>query len=676
MGLFTKTGEDSPDIIYTQEFRVANGVRYLGYMERENAVSPEQENDLQRERNVQNDPDVGKNFKGYLGYTDRKAATKMEDDLTNEEKGDYPTFTQGSYELSEKQHQELINNLRQAQKNKSLLWAGVISFSPEFIEKSGLMNADGSVNQKAIKTAVMNAMPDYLKAEGLDNPQTFWWGDIHLNTNHVHVHLAISQKKNTRPLKENGEPKGMFHTKSIRKLKSILHHELANEESRTRTIALEKSLDYHKGVMKNLESRLIKQDQQLEKLLVNLQQTLPDYKDKRKWRASNHSVDFKESRELAYDLVDYLLDHQLSNSYAFYTNSSQQLDEVAKVSYGNNIKDTVQPRDDKLRDQLVNLLFTNLRDYESKRKLYKKDRLQILKDQGPELNKRIMKAEETALKSMDGSSDVTREIRMRLGLRRYYLKLYNLDQQIDDLTKRIDGLYSLGELTKLSPFIRYYQEQQVLLKIEKKPQRGLTQQEKELQTVLRGKYQDVKKLSIEKATPDRISKRLEQLKKEQQLLKSNRKDPGIKYITSDLKQLLNQYQDEIKVLQIKGQIHENNNKLPLNERKRVNGPLFQELKKIYLRIEDPANHPNRPIVDYLDKHLFNKQLPESKKSTKREPPKRSAVLAQGITRSLSNLIESSKSSSKYRSKRALRERLDKDDDLEREDEKERRREER
>ncbi|WP_235980992.1 MULTISPECIES: hypothetical protein [Limosilactobacillus] len=46
MGLFTKTGEDSPDIIYTQEFRVANGVRYLGYMERENAVSPEQENDL------------------------------------------------------------------------------------------------------------------------------------------------------------------------------------------------------------------------------------------------------------------------------------------------------------------------------------------------------------------------------------------------------------------------------------------------------------------------------------------------------------------------------------------------------------------------------------------------------------------------------------------------------
>lgn len=124
MGLLTKTGEDSPDIIYTQEFRVANGVRYLGYMERENAVSPEQENDLQRERNIQNDPDVGKNFKGYLGYTDRKAATKMEDDLTNEEKGDYPTFTQGSYELSEKQHQELINNLRQAQKNKSLLWGG------------------------------------------------------------------------------------------------------------------------------------------------------------------------------------------------------------------------------------------------------------------------------------------------------------------------------------------------------------------------------------------------------------------------------------------------------------------------------------------------------------------------------------------------------------------------
>lgn len=170
MGLFKKTDSNSPDIIYTQEFRLANGSRYLDYMERKNAISPEDTNNLQRNQHTQNDPDMPKNYKGYLGYMDRKAATKMENDLSENEKGDYPTFTQGTYELSEEQHKQLVANLKEAQKNKSLLWAGVISFSPEFIEKSGLMYDDGTVNQKAIKTAVMAAMPDYLKAEGLNSP--------------------------------------------------------------------------------------------------------------------------------------------------------------------------------------------------------------------------------------------------------------------------------------------------------------------------------------------------------------------------------------------------------------------------------------------------------------------------------------------------------------------------
>lgn len=58
----------------------------MGYTERSEALSPEKENDLQRSENVQNDPDVPKNYKGYLGYTDRKAATKMEKDLDDQEK--------------------------------------------------------------------------------------------------------------------------------------------------------------------------------------------------------------------------------------------------------------------------------------------------------------------------------------------------------------------------------------------------------------------------------------------------------------------------------------------------------------------------------------------------------------------------------------------------------------
>lgn len=233
----------SPDIIYTQEFRVANGTRYLQYTERKEAINPSPEDIEISNKNFQQDPDLPENFEGYLGYTDRKAATKMEDDLDEKLKGDYPTFSQGVYELSEEQHQQLINNLKEAQTNKAMLWAGVISFSPEFLTKAGLYDPKTKkVNQKLIKKAIQNAMPNFLANEGLDNQETFWWGDIHLNTDHVHVHLAISQRHNTRPLK-NRVPKGMFKNKSIRLFKSQIHHELENKKSRSRMIEIEKALD-------------------------------------------------------------------------------------------------------------------------------------------------------------------------------------------------------------------------------------------------------------------------------------------------------------------------------------------------------------------------------------------------------------------------------------------------
>ncbi len=660
MGLFTKNGDKSPDIIYTQEFRLANGARYLGYTERSEALSPEKENDLQRSENVQNDPDVPKNYKGYLGYTDRKAATKMEKDLDDQEKGDYPTFTQGAYELSEKQHKELIKNLKEAQKNKSLLWAGVISFSPEFIEKSGLMYDDGTVNQKGIKTAVMAAMPDYLKAEGLNSPETFWWGDIHLNTNHVHVHLAISQKKNTRPLK-NGQPKGMFHTKSIRKLKSAIHHQLANEKSRVREIALEKSLDYHKSVMVNMAQRIINQDQHTQQLLLNLQETLPKYKDKRRWRASNHSVDFKESRDLAFDLVDSLLKHQLFSSYQFYQESSKELDSASRESYGQHIKDTVQPRDEELRNRLVNLLFRDLATAERKGKLYRKDRLAIMEKQGTDLNKKIMDDEVKLLNELDAKSSEAKKLRIRLGLRRYYLKLANLDNRIADLQERIDGLKQLDDQTKLTPFINFFQEQQLMAKLEKIPKKQLSTSDKATLNRLRAKYQDVQQLPIKLANPENIAIRKAQLAQEEQLLKEYPNDPGKEFIIEPDTKVSEQYQTQQMILDLKQRIHQNN-QLPKEERQKTNGPLFQRLKRLYKYKENPHDHKAQQMI----KKYQHKQ----RKQTRQH---RSPLMSHSVIGSFTKLLAAGKTNH-AKARRAMHERLDRDDDLEREDELERREE--
>lgn len=674
MGLFRKTGEESPDIIYTQEFRLANGSRYLDYMERKEALSPNPEatNDLKHSQNRQADPDMPKHYKGYLGYTDRKAATKMETDLDEKEKGDYPTFTQGAYELTEAQHKKLVANLKEAQKNKALLWAGVISFSPEFIEQSGLMNEDGSINQKAIKTAVMNAMPEYLKAEGINNSQTFWWGDIHLNTNHVHVHLAISQKKNTRPLKLNGEPKGMFHTKSIRKLKSVLHHELANTKSRARILSLERSIDYHRGdMMASINEAFANpKDKDLRMLLVNLQQTLPDYKDKRKWRGSNRSVEFRESRELAYDLIDYLLEHYLRDSYQRYQKQSKELDELAKKAYGQNIKDTIKKRDDKLRERLVNQLFSNLREFDylggylfdSNGKFYRKDSLAVLKKQGPELNQKIIKAEEEALKKLDPASKQAKQVRMRLGFRRYYLKMNNLDQKIANLQIKIDGLEGLGEQTKLIRFKRFYQEQQLMYKLQKLPHRTLKDNPefRKLLDKLQKKYGNERRMKINQVSPELATIRLKQLETEKQLLKENKSDPGLKYIHDDPVAAINEYERAERVIEIKSQIREDN-AMPEAQRRKVNGPLFQELKDL---------NSGETVKKVKLKHITKTVWPKinSKKGNQQSK-------SHGLLHNLDGLLESTIKRDR-RTIRALHKRLDTDDELEREDELERRREER
>lgn len=186
---------NAPNIIFTIKYTqggVDNIQEYLDYTERDEAV--DQTNDFNLEKNQTNDQ-TPENLNGYLGYTERGAATSIENNAHR-----YPTFNQGYLNLSEEAHERLKGQLLEAQQNHSLMWEGVVSFDPKFLKENQILSADGTqVDQTALKKVIQKAMPRFLKNEGLDIPETFWWGDIHLNTEHVHVHLTISQTKNTRP---------------------------------------------------------------------------------------------------------------------------------------------------------------------------------------------------------------------------------------------------------------------------------------------------------------------------------------------------------------------------------------------------------------------------------------------------------------------------------------------
>lgn len=584
-----KPTDPSPAIIYTQGFRIANGSRYLDYTERDEALAPDPErvNDLSDDlHNIQQDPDLPKNYQGYLGYTDRRAATRR---MTREEGGggDYPTFTRDAYEISEEQHEQLVQKLSQAQRNQSQLWYGVVSFSPEFIKEAGLYDpVTKRVNQKAIKSAIKRAMPELLQREGLDNDQTFWWGDVHLNTNHVHVHLAISQTKNTRPLKPNGQPKGTFSVNSFRKFKAHVFRELQNERSRSQTLSIEKEVDQLKKTIPDKTLELIRRQQEIQRQLQVIYAALPRYKDKRKWRAKNNSREFREARLMTEQLVDRLLKNELKDDYQEFTKLIHLEDVRNRQAYGQGIKDTAQAKDKRLRELMVNRVFDFLRETPPKATTYQ-NLMEVIESMGRETNETLLQVEKERLAGLDPKSTEARELRRQMGYRKLYIRRLNLTQQQHQLEQRaalVEGAVNDPELRHF--FVQQLQEQIKVTKLKQLPGYQLRKSVDQKQfRELEYRNVDVRKISVDQMNQNLLLTRQKQLEKEKQVLLKHLNDPGIKTVlteglTPDAKLIKDYYDTTSNILDLKQAINQFNlvyqdDKETRNE---MTGPLFHQLK--------------------------------------------------------------------------------------------------
>lgn len=664
----TKEGEQSPDIIYTQTFHVAQA-KYLGYTERKEAINPEKDFELENNPyadKIQKDPD--EKFAGYIGYTDRQAATKLERGV---DKNRYPTFTKDSLNIDNHQHQELIDNLNLAQKNKTMLWAGVISFSPEFIREAGLYDEKNkTVDQRAIKLAVQKAMPGFLAQEELNNSETFWWGDVHLNTDHVHVHLAISQRQNTRELLKNGEPVGMFHTKSLRRLKSDVHNELARSINRERDVELDKEIDHlRKDLVENVQW-LVRHDADQRQQLQNIYWSLPQYRDKRKWRASNHSKVFHESHELTEKLVDNFLNDQLHESYQQFKAAVHEKDTRSRKKYGQHIKDTEKKRDKALREFLANRVYDYLREVDEQQN--GQQTLEKIAAQGVDENLKQIELEKQRLSMLKPSSNEAKALKKRLGLRRLYLRQVNLDARANAIDNQIAKLKRLHDKSPANEyFLNVLKEQRELVTLKKLPKfertkQGLTKRYRELSK----RYVNVVKLPIQAASPEVVSERIDQLGKELGVMLKYSDSPTVQMMLPNssspygLQNAVYYYQMQQQVLKLKGQIYENNRqyKDDFAKRNAMNRPLFQRLKKSYAMLD------NGEKLDQMIQHRQEFLERTQKQAQERYQTHRGSLrLLSNLDRLMSGLQRDGRAEMN-----AMRKHLDDDDGIERADREEER----
>lgn len=252
----------SPGITFMLQYTEANS-GYVDYTNRSEAVSINNELALTKDQKTFEDitekqlasiqemvPEQNLNFKEYIDYMNRSYATeKQNDDVT-------AIFNQDSNYLQREKVTELKQNLEQAYENKSLLWQGVISFDNSFLESQGLYDkATGQVDQQAIKNVIRDAMPKMIEKEGLSE-SAFWWGNIHLNTDNIHVHIGLSEINSDREkifyaARGRMEYKGNFSQKSIQKFKSEIYNGLINEETRSIMLRQEQ-------ILSNLKTDLLK----------------------------------------------------------------------------------------------------------------------------------------------------------------------------------------------------------------------------------------------------------------------------------------------------------------------------------------------------------------------------------------------------------------------------------
>lgn len=308
----------SPNITFMLQYTEANS-QYVDYTNRDEAVKIDEELSLETNRQMiegltedeitriqEAVPETQLNFKEYIDYMNRSYATE------NQSEEITAVFTQEADYLQKRRLNDLKNKLESAYQNGSLLWQGVISFDNAFLAEQGLYDvATGQVDQKAIKAAMRDMMPTLIQKEGLSD-SAFWWGNIHLNTDNVHIHFGLSEVESNRDkifYRPRGrmEYKGNFSQKTINRFKSGVFHGLLKEETRSNLLRKEQ-------ILANLKADLMTSVYQEEKITSSaeknfLEQAYNHLPLNKKWRYGSNARDFAVSKFF----LDRYLDSYLKN---------------------------------------------------------------------------------------------------------------------------------------------------------------------------------------------------------------------------------------------------------------------------------------------------------------------------------------------------------------------------
>lgn len=361
---------------------------YVNYMNRDKAVKIDDELFLESNRQMieglteeevnrirESVPESQLNFREYIDYMNRSYATEVQSEEVT------AIFTQDADYLQRQRLTELKQNLEAAYQNGSLLWQGVISFDNSFLAEQGLYDvATGQVDQKAIKAVMRDMMPTLIQKEGLSD-SAFWWGNIHLNTDNIHIHFGLSEIHSAREKifyepRGRMEYKGNFSLKTINRFKSGIHHGLLKEETRSNLIRKEQ-------ILANLKTNLIQSVYQEDKIRSAaekkfLEQAYNHLPNHGKWRYGSNAKDFAVSKFFLDRYLDSYLQHAGAPAYQEFLEETREFLETYKGVYSaekNQVYEKLRKMDGKMIRSLTESKGYDLEHHVARRVLDLRERL-------------------------------------------------------------------------------------------------------------------------------------------------------------------------------------------------------------------------------------------------------------------------------------------------------------
>lgn len=352
-----------PAVILKSDFVVSsdkNYSNYVNYIDREGAKN--------RGKEVQDYNFEDASFENYLEYMNRSTAK-----YSNEKEKGEGLFTNDKDLLNKTERREIKKMFQESQQKGTVLWRDVYSFDNEWLKENGFMN-DGLLDEKSIKDATRQSMSECFKRENLKDTG-YWVGEIHYNTDNIHVHVASTETKNTRPMMEHTirkkkaedeyeelvviQPRGKRKPSTEDSMKSSFINHLADRDN---TLERLSTLRYELHHSMRIDEKSIKQKKRLEKI----KSQLPE--ERRHWSYNHYNM-----KTLKQPINEYT--HQYMNMYHKkefdeYKNLLKKDSEMNKALYGigdknkNRYQDTYENKMNDLNSKMGNALLKSLKEKE------------------------------------------------------------------------------------------------------------------------------------------------------------------------------------------------------------------------------------------------------------------------------------------------------------------------